>query len=181
MTGVGAGEPACVSFGGQAKRVTGTGSASNVTFQLPAGVATHTFRLTTLGGSTTATTSATSTPAPTPAPVPQVGALETRRVVKVNRRNRFAVSVACEGTTSCVGKLKVRTARKVAIGSGKRVVTVAKRDYTVTAGQEKRLVLKLIKVGRRVLADGKLKVKAVQKAPGAERAVTTFWPKAVKG
>ena len=118
---------------------------------------------------------------PTSVPVPQVGSLETKRVVKVNRRNRFAVSVACEGDVDCAGALKVRTARKVAVRSGKRVVTVAKRDYTVTAGQEKRVVLKLTKVGRRVLADGKLKVKAVQKASGAERAVTRFWLKPAKG
>ena len=83
----------------------------------------------TLGGSTTAATSATATPTPTPThptPVPEVGALEAKRVVKV-KRNRFAVSVACEGTTACAGTLKVRTARKVEMGSGKRVVTLAKR------------------------------------------------------
>ncbi len=56
VSGLGAGEPACVSFGGQAKQVTGTGSAVPVTFTLPAGAATHTFRLTTLAGSTTAST-----------------------------------------------------------------------------------------------------------------------------
>ena len=47
----------------------------------------------------------------------------------------------------------------------------------MAAGEEKRLVVKLTKAGRVVLADGKVKVKAVQKAPGAERAVTTFWLK----
>jgi hypothetical protein len=176
VTGLGAGEPACVSFGSQARQVTGTGAVSNVTFQLPAGVATHTFRLTTLGGSTTAATSSTATPTATPTPAPQVGALTTRRVVKVTR-NRFAVSVTCEGTTACAGKLKVRTARKVEMRSGKRVVTVAKREYAVAAGEERRLVVKLTKAGRLVLADGKVKVKAVQKAPGAERAVTSFWLK----
>lgn len=176
VSGLGAGEPACVSFGGQSKQLTGTGAALNATFQLPAGAATHTFRLTTLGGSTTAATTAT----PTPAPVPQVGALETKRVVKVSR-NRFAVKVACEGDIGCAGSLKVRTAREVAFRSGKRVVTLAKRDYSVAAGEEKRLVLKLTKAGRIVLADGKVKVKAVQRAPGAKRAVTAFWLKPAQG
>ncbi len=147
VTGLGAGEPACVSLGGQAKSVTGTGAALNVSFQLPAGVATHTFRLTTLGGSMAAATSATATPAPAPAPVPRVGALDTKRVVKV-RRNRFAVSVACEGATACAGTLKVRTARKVEMRSGKRVVAVARREYSVAAGEEKRLVMRLTKAGR---------------------------------
>lgn len=180
VTGLGAGEPACVSLGGQAKSVTGTGAALNVSFQLPAGVATHTFRLTTLGGSMAAATSATATPAPAPAPVPRVGALDTKRVVKV-RRNRFAVSVACEGATACAGTLKVRTARKVEMRSGKRVVAVARREYSVAAGEEKRLVMRLTKAGRLQLTDGRVKVRAVQKAPGAERAVTTFWLKPARG
>ena len=38
-------------------------------------------------------------------------------------------------------------------------------------------MLTLTKAGRRVLTDCKLKVRAVQKAPGAKRAVTTFWLK----
>ncbi len=92
-------------------------------------------------------------------------------------RNRFRVSVACEGAVACAGSLKVRTARKVEMRSGKRVVTVAKREYSVAAGEEKRLVVKLTKAGRAALADGKVKVKAVQKAPDAERVVTTFWLK----
>jgi hypothetical protein len=184
VTGLAAGEPACVSFGGQAKPVTGTGAALNVTFQLPAGLATHTFRLTTLGGSTTAVTTATATPTstPTPAPVPQVGALQTRRVVKV-MRNRFAVRVACEGTQECLGKLTVRTASKERIdGMAKaKFVTVSERRYSVASGDTERVVLRLTRTARDLVADRRIKVKAILHAPGAERSVETFWLKAAKG
>ena len=180
VAGLGAGEPACVSLGGQVRQLTGTGSPVTVTFTLSAGVATHTFSVTTLGGTTTATTSATATQTPTLAPVPQVGDLRTRRVVAV-KRNRFAVRVACDAEVACTGMLEVRTARKVEVRSGKRVVELADRAYTVAPGEEKRLVLRLTRVGRAVLADGRVKVRTVQKAPDAERAVTTFWLKPSKG
>ena len=108
--------------------------AVDVTFTLPAGAATHTFRVTTLGGSATTTTVATTLPVPTPVPVPQVGALDAKRVVTVNRRHRFAVSVVCTSDVACAGTLKVRTARKVAARAGTRVITLAKRDYSVPAG-----------------------------------------------
>lgn len=178
VTGLGAGEPACVSLGGQAKQVAGTGSAVPVTFSLPAGVATHTFRVTTLAGSSTAITVATATPTPTPAR--EVGTLETARMVKVDGK-RFTVALTCEGEVPCAGKLKVKTARKVALRSGTRVVTVAKRTYSVAPDREKELVLRLTKPGRALLGSGKLKVRAVQTAPDAERSVTRFWLKAAKG
>ena len=60
-------------------------------------------------------------------------------------------------------------------------MTVSGRAYTVAAGGEKRLVLKVTKTARALLADGPLKVRAVQKATGAQRAVTTFRLKAAKG
>lgn len=184
VTGLGAGEAGCVSFGSQAKLVTGTGGMVDVSFALPAGAVTHTFRLTTLGGSLTATTAAT-TPAPaaatpTPTPEPEVGTLDVRRVVKVTG-SKFRVSLTCEGEVACAGKLKVRTARAVELRSGTRVVTVAKRTYSLAAGVEKNPVLTLSRPGRALLADGTLKVRAVQTAPGADRAVTKFWLKAAKG
>jgi hypothetical protein len=64
---------------------------------------------------------------------------------------------------------------------GKTVLVLAKRSYKVAADGEKDLELTLTKPGRALLADGKVKVKAVQTAPGAERAVTTFWLTAAKG
>jgi hypothetical protein len=42
-------------------------------------------------------------------------------------------------------------------------------------------VLRLSKPGRALLGDGKVKVKAVQTSPSAERSVTRFWLKAAKG
>lgn len=191
VTGLAAGEYGCVTLGATARSIKGTGGAVTTDFQLPAGTGAYVFTVTTLTGSQSSTTTVpapisptstpTSTSTPSSVPVPQVGALETKRVVKVNRRHRFAVSVACEGDVACAGTLKVRTARKVATRSGKRVVTVTKREYSVAAGTDKRLVVKLTKAGRAVLTGGKLKVKAVQKAPGAERAVTRFWLKPTKG
>ena len=184
VSGLGAGEPGCVSFGAQARPVTGTGAPVTVTFDLPAGAATHTFRLTTLAGSSTATTAAsatpTPTPVPTPAPVPQVGTLDVPRVVTVEGR-KFRLSLTCEGTVVCAGKVKVKTARKVELRSGKRLLTLAKRSYSLTPGGEKELVLTLTKPGRKLLSDGKVKVKAVQTTPGAERSVTKFWLKAARG
>jgi hypothetical protein len=183
VTGLGAGEHGCVSLGDQTKPVTGTGAPVTATFTLPAGAVTHTFRLATLAGSSTVATVATATPqAPTPisAPAPEVGSLEPTRVVKVSG-SRFTVVLTCDGDVSCAGKLKVRTARPVELASGTRVVTLAKRTYSLTAGGEKELVLTLTKPGRKLLGDGRLKVKAVQTAPGAERSVTTFWLKAAKG
>ena len=180
VTGLGAGEAGCVSFGSQAKPVTGTGGAVDVTFTLPAGAATHTFRLTTLAGSSTAIAAATVTPVPAPSPVPQVGTLDVPRVVKVEGR-KFTVLLTCEGEVACAGKVKVKTARKVELRSGKRLLTLAKRSYSLTPGGEKELVLTLTKPGRKLLSDGKVKVKAVQTVPGAERSVTKFWLKAARG
>lgn len=188
VIGLGAGEAGCVSFGSQTTPVTGMGGVVDVTFALPAGAGTHTFRLTTLGGSLTATTTAASLPAsaptptatPAPSSVPLVGTLDVPRVVKVNGR-KFRVSLTCEGEVPCAGKLKTRTARAVELRSGRRVVTVAKRSYSVAAGVEKDLILTLTRPGRTLLADGKVKVKVVQTAPGAERMVTKFWLKAARG
>jgi hypothetical protein len=178
VSGLGAGEPACVSLGSQAKTVTGTGSPISVSFDLPAGAATHTFRVTTLAGSTTASTSATLAPAP--AAAPSVGALDVPRVVKVER-HRFRVALSCEQTVACAGKVRVSTVGKVRLRSGKRVLVIAKRSYSLAPGAEKSLVLTVTKPGRKLLSAGKVKVKAVQTAPGADRAVTRFWLKQSKG
>ena len=119
-----------MSFGGQAKQVTGTGAPRHVTFQLPAGVCDPHVPPRDAGRlDDRAPPDRHPDRHSDPAPVPQVGALETKRVVKVSR-NRFAVSVACEGDRACAGTLKVRTARKVEMRSGKRVVTVAEARAT---------------------------------------------------
>jgi hypothetical protein len=181
VSGLGAGEPACVNLGGQAKTVTGTGSPVSMSFDLPAGAATHTFRLTTLAGSTTANTTASLAPAaPSPSASSSVGALDAPRVVEVVR-NRFRVSLSCESAVACAGKVKVSTVDKVQLRSGKRVLVLAKRSYSLAPGADKSLVLTLTKPGRKLLSGGKVKVKAVQTAPDADRAVTRFWLKPSKG
>ncbi|WP_374456402.1 hypothetical protein [Nocardioides sp.] len=178
VTGLGQGEAACVSLGTVAKPVTGTGGAVPVTFDLPAGAATHAFKLATLGGSAAASTLATATPVVPPT----VGKLSAAKVEKV-RKNRFSLDVDCVSTVACAGTLTVRTAGKVTVPGmvHKKLVTVSERTYRVAPGGEKRLVLKLTKTARALVAKGPLKVRAVQKAKGAQRSVTTFRLKAAKG
>ncbi|CUR55939.1 exported hypothetical protein [metagenome] len=185
VRGLAAGEQACVSLGGDARRVVGTGADLAVSFTLPAGAASYAFKVATLGGTATSTTTATVVPpvvVTPPAPTPTVGELDAAKVEKV-KSNRFTLSVDCESTVACTGTLTVRTARKVKVpGLVKRkVVTVADRRYSVATGTEKKVVLKLTRTGRALVADDTLKVKAVQKAPGAQRSVTTFRLKAAKG
>jgi hypothetical protein len=176
VAGLGAGEPACVSLGGRATPVTGTGSVVPVTFTLPAGALAHTFRVTTLTGSATATTTATATPAAPVAASPVVGDLAVAKVEKVGRNDRFKVAVACDGALACTGKLKVRTAGKVerADGTLARLV-VAKSAYTVQPGRTARVTLQLTKPARAVLGKKRIRVVATQTARGAEPVATKFW------
>ncbi len=175
VAGLGAGEPACVSTGGQAKKVTGTGSSVALTFQLPAGAATNTFRVTTLTGSATAVTATTPVPVTTPTGSPVVGELAVAKVEKV-KNNRIKLSVSCGGSVPCAGKLKVRTARKVELANGAiRKLLVAKSAYSVEAGETATVRLKLQRPARKVLGPKRLRVKATQTARGAEPASTRFW------
>jgi hypothetical protein len=174
VAGLGAGEPACVSLGTQTRTVTGTGSAVAVTFALPAGAGARTFSVTTLTGSTTATTAATAIPAAPAKPV--VGELAAAKVVKVGRKGVFKVTVDCEGTVGCTGKLKVRTAGKVVSGKGKKVkLVVAKASYSVKPGETDKVRLELTKPARKVIGTKRVRVVATQTAAGAESATTKFW------
>lgn len=174
VAGLGAGEPACVSLGTQTKTVTGTGSAVPVTFALPAGAGARTFAVTTLAGSTTATTAATATPAAPAKPV--VGELAAAKVVKVGRKGVFKVTVDCEGTVACTGKLKVRTAGKVVSGKGKKSrLVVAKASYSVKPGETDKVRLTLTKPARKVIGTKRVRVVATQTAAGADSATTKFW------
>ena len=91
------------------------------------------------------------------------------------KNNKFKLSVTCDDTEPCEGKIVVRTTRKVKVGEKPaRKVLVAKKAYSGrrhdgqgrAQGQEP---------ARSVLAQGRVKVKAVQSAPGADRAVDEFW------
>lgn len=174
VAGLGAGEPACVSLGNVTKPVTGTGSAVPVAFALPAGAGTHTFRVATLAGSTTATTVA-STVAPTAAE-PSAGELSTPKVVTVGRGGSFKVAVACDSAEECAGKLKVRTVGRVARDNGTRkVLLVARTAYTVGAGDDARIRLTLTKPARAVLGTRRVRVVATQTAAGTDAVTTKFW------
>ncbi|MGF9754080.1 hypothetical protein AAII07_02665 [Microvirga sp. 0TCS3.31] len=186
VRGLAAGEQGCVSLGGDARRVVGTGADLAVAFTLPAGAAAHTFTLATLGGSTTATTTASLTPVvtvPPVAPVPPVAAkVKIAKVEKV-RKNRFKVALVCAEAAPCAGKIKVRTATKVAVDGlkKKKVVRVSEKRYNLAAGSRKQVSLRLTKTARALVADGRLKVKSVATARGGDRVVRTFSLKSTRG
>ena len=189
VRGLAAGEQGCVSLAGDARRVVGTGSDLAVAFALPAGAATHTFTLATLAGTTTATTAASLTPVVTPppaAPVPPAQPVAAKvkidKVEKV-RKNRFKVALVCAEAAPCAGRIKVRTATKVAVDGlrKKKVVRVSEKRYSLVAGSRKQVSLKLTKTARALVADGRLKVKAVATARGGDRVVTTFSLKSARG
>jgi hypothetical protein len=192
VTGLGAGEPACVSLGGTATSITGTGAPVTATFTLPAGAATRTFSLAVLGGTSTATTSVTATPTtpttptatPTTTPTTPVadsvvGDLRASRVERV-RHHRFRLAVACKGSEVCEGSLVVRT-RRVVEGTDSaaraRRLVVARATYTVEPGERSAVVLKVRRAARVLLRDGRVRVVARQSTPGADEVRTAFWLK----
>jgi hypothetical protein len=184
VKGLAAGEHGCVTFGSEARSVKGTGSDVTETFTLPDGSGTYTFTVTTLSGTQSATTTvpapatAAPTTSPTPAPAatgPVVGELSAAKVEKV-RNNAFTLVVACEGTEACTGKLKVRTAGKVARKDGVvRHLLLAKSAYSVEPGEKAKIKLRLTKPARAAVTSKRVRVKAVQAAPGAESSSTSFW------
>ena len=175
VSGLGAGEAGCVSFGSVSKPITGTGADATVTFDLPAGAVSHTFTLRTLVGAQTATTQATLTPVPA-TPTPEVGELTVNKVVTA-KNNRFKVALACDDTEACDGKIVVRTLRKVSPDAyaPARKFLISKKLYSVAPGTTEKIVLKVRKPARTVLTNGRVRVKAVQSAPDADRTVTKFW------
>ena len=175
VSGLGAGEAGCVSFGSVSKPITGTGADATVAFDLPAGAVSHTFTLRTLAGAQTATTQATLTPVPA-TPTPEVGELTVNKVVTV-KNNRFKVALACDDTEACDGKIVVRTLRKVSPDAyaPARKFLISKKFYSVAPGATEKIVLKVRRPARTVLTNGRVRVKAVQSAPDADRTVTKFW------
>lgn len=176
VAGLAAGEYGCVSLGATAKLVKGTGSDLSVPFQLPAGAGSYTFSVTTLGGSEASTTTVPAAVTPTPAPVePVVGDLTASRVERV-ANNVFKLRVSCDSTVVCAGKFKIRTARKVELPNGSvRRLLMAKKDYSVGAGETATIRMKLQRPARAVLTTERLRVAATQTARGAETVRTTFW------
>jgi hypothetical protein len=156
-----------------------------VDFALPAGPGTHTFSVTTLAGTQTATTTVpdpaaptTPAPAPTPTTAPSGPALGVLRVARVERvaRHRFRLDVACDGAAACAGKVVVRSKRAVRTARGTlRRVVVARTAYTVEPGTTDRVVLEVRRHARPALRVKRLRVVAVQRAAGAHAVRTGFW------
>ena len=68
------------------------------------------------------------------------------------------------------------------VGQGKaRKTVLARTAYSVAPGSTDKIVLKVRKSARAALGSKRLAVKAVQTAPGAQRSVTKFWLRAVRG
>jgi hypothetical protein len=172
VKGLAAGEYGCVTFGSEVRSVKGTGGEVAEVFTLPDGTGSHTFTVTTLSGTQSATT-AVAAPV---VPAPVVGDLRVAKVEKVGKKNAFTLVVACAGTEACAGTLKVRTARKVPRKDGAtRHLLLAKSAYSVEPGQKDKIRLRLTKPARAVVTSKRVRVKAVQAAPGAESSSTSFW------
>ena len=184
VEGLADGEHGCVALGSNAVSVAGTGDPVTVDFQLPAGPGSYTFTVATVTGTRTSTTTvagATPTTAPTtsPAPAPVAGELKTSKVERV-KRNRFRLAVACNGAAPCEGTVIVRARRKVETPRGTvRKVVVARKAYSVGAGEKDVVVLKVRPAARPALKRGRLRVVAVHKAAATKTVRTAFWLKRV--
>lgn len=95
------------------------------------------------GGGTTAPGAGGGSPTPTVAPI----AIRTTRLAFGARS--VQVAVACPaGGPACRGDARIQTRTKVKLGSRRKVVTVASGGYTVPAGAQRTLTLKLTKDGK---------------------------------
>ena len=180
VSGLAAGEYACVTLGGTVRSVKGTGSDVTVPFELPTGSGSYPFSVTTLGGTQSSTTTVPAPVSPTPTSTPPteepiVGELTTSKVEWV-RNNTFKLTVSCDSAAACDGKLKVRTVHKVELRNGSvRKLLVAKTEYSVGTGETATVRLKLQRPARAVLGSKRLRVVATQTARGAETASAAFW------
>lgn len=181
--GLAAGEYGCVAFGSDARTVKGTGTDLTVDFGLPAGPASHTFSVTTLGGTRSATTTVPAlttiapTPTPVPTPAPVVGDLAAAKVERV-RNNSLKLAITCEGAAPCAGKVKVRTVRKFERANGNtRKRVLAKSTYSVEPGKTVQIKLVLTRPARALLGTKRLRVVATQTASRADTERTAFWLK----
>lgn len=192
VEGLADGEHGCVALGSNAVSVAGTGDPVTVDFQLPAGPGSYTFTVATVTGTQTSTTTVagatpttpTTTPptaptAPTASPAPVAGQLKTSKVERV-KRNRFRLAVACNGAAPCEGTVIVRARRKVETPRGTvRKVVVARKAYSVGAGEKDVVVLKVRPAARPALKRGRLRVVAVHRAAATKTVRTAFWLKRV--
>ena len=165
-----------MTSGTTTRLVTGTGGPLTVAFDLPATVpATHTFAVSTLSGTATATTAVAAPASPAS---PSVGDLVVSRVEKVGRNNTVRVRVDCAGAVACAGTVKLRTAAKVERRNGSRArLVLAKATYAVEPGRTAKVRLVLTKPARKVVGTKRLRVVATQTARGADPVRTPLWVK----
>ena len=92
-------------------------------------------------------------PAPGPVgPTAKAASVRSTKLRASKTRKSIAVSLACpKGAPTCKGKLTLKTASKVKIGSRRKVATVATASYAVSAGKTKKVVLKVSRDGRSLL------------------------------
>lgn len=114
-------------------------------------------------------------PAPAPAPGPAAPAARSATIRSSSlraRRNRVAVAVACPaGGATCRGRVTLRTAKKVKVGSRRRAVTLGSAAYTVSAGKRRTVTVKVGKAGRSLLRrTRKVRVRVTVSATGAKAA-----------
>ena len=88
-----------------------------------------------------------------PTPTPEVGALKASKV-ETAKKNKFTLAVTCDSAVACEGKIVVRTTRKVTVGNATkaRKVLISKKSYSVEPGETEKVVLKVRKPARTVLA-----------------------------
>jgi hypothetical protein len=89
-------------------------------------------------------TAASSPPSPGGAAAPSI------RSSKLSvRRGRVSISMSC--TEACSGKLTLKTASKVKLGSKRSVVTLGSASYSLAAGKKATVKVKLSSKGRSVM------------------------------
>jgi hypothetical protein len=88
-------------------------------------------------------------PAPTPTAAAVAPAIRSSSLRA--SKDRVTVKLTCSGTAECKGRLALKTASKVKVGSKRAVVTLGSASYTVAAGKTANVRVKLGAKGRSVM------------------------------
>jgi hypothetical protein len=108
--------------------------------------------------------------ATSPAPQPKPSLRSSRLSVS---KNRIAVKLSCpKGGAACRGKLTLRTAAKVKLGSKRTVVSLGSASYSVAAGRSSTLRVKLASKGRSLMRKHKSLRVRVSVTPSGGKATT---------
>lgn len=91
-------------------------------------------------------------PAPAPAPAAKAATVRSTKLRASRTRRSIPLALACpKGAPTCRGRLTLRTASKVQLGTRRRTVTVATASYAIGAGQQRTVSLKVSRDGRSLL------------------------------